>query len=249
MQGGNMNKPSSALVISLLLLSITPVPGFTAAPSFQSAIADYNAGKYTVALNEFKQFEARYPTNAMSHYYLALCYQSVGDRTNARNEFNMTNQYGDATLKGYAQKALAFLGGSGSSGGSGGSSGSAGSGGSGSSSGGAPAIAISMHDLTSGAISSGKTSKVSEVLEFYTDWCHVCKQFAPVWTEAQEKISGVSFHSYNAEDQSNESLVKKYRVLHYPTLVYLDRSGKELKNYAGTYFTANDFANSIREVH
>jgi thiol-disulfide isomerase/thioredoxin len=237
-----MNKPSSAIVLTLLLSSALSLSGLAAVPSFQSAVADYNAGKYTVALNEFKQFEASYPKNGMSHYYLALCYQSLGDRTNARQEYNLTNQYGDATLKGYAQKALAFLGGSGGSGSAGSASTTSGAGGS-------PTFTPAQLVAAGRANGSIKTAQVSEVMEFYTDWCHVCKEFAPVWSAGQQKVSGVAFHQYNAEDQSNASLVQKYSVHAYPTLVYLDRSGNVLKNMAGAYNTADDFASSIRETH
>jgi len=234
-----MKKSSSAIVLSLLLSSVLSNPGLAAPASFQSAVAHYNAGKYTVALNEFKQFEASYPTNAMSHYYLALCYQSLGDRSNARQEFNLTSQYGDATLKGYAQKALAFLGGSGSSG----NGSTTGSGAMGSHVAGAN---FTPEQLMAVAHGGAKASQVSEVMEFYTDWCHVCKEFEPVWRAGQAKVSGVSFRTYNAEDQSNASLVLKYNVKAYPTLVYLDRSGNVLKNMAGSYNTADDFASSIR---
>ncbi len=236
-----MNKPSSAIFPAIALFAFL-LPGRAAAPSFQSAVADYNAGKYAIALNEFKQFEASYPKNGMSHYYLALCYQSLGDRTNARREFNLTDQYGDAKLKGYSQKALAFLGGSSGSE-------SAGSGSTTSGAGGSPTFTPAQLVAAGRANGSVTTAPVSEVMEFYTDWCHVCKEFAPVWSAGQRKVSGVSFHQYNAEDQSNASLVQKYNVSKYPTLVYLDRSGNVLKNMAGTYYTADDFANSIKEAH
>jgi thiol-disulfide isomerase/thioredoxin len=232
-----MNKMKSILsqsaLLTLLLISVSAV---SAAPSFQQAISDYNAGKYSQALGEFKQFATSYPTNAMSHYYMALCYQSMGNRGEAKQEFSLTDRYGDATLKGYAQKALGTLGGA-SSGGSGGSSGGAAGGGS---SGGR-----SMGDAALAA-RPGAASPVTEVLEFYTDWCHVCKEFEPVWSATQQKVSGVQFHRYNAEDSSNASMVQKYSVHAYPTLVYLDKSGNVLHNQAGAYNTSDDFASTIK---
>src|SRR5271170_6105429 len=107
-----MHKDRFALVRGILVsLLIGSASAVTAAPSFQQAVSDYNAGKYSQALGEFKQFAAAYPSNAMSHYYMALCYQSIGQRGEARQEFTLTNQYGDASLKGYAEKALHSLGG------------------------------------------------------------------------------------------------------------------------------------------
>jgi thiol-disulfide isomerase/thioredoxin len=218
-----MHKHRFALVFSLLIGSASAV---TAAPSFQQAVSHYKAGKYSEALGEFKQFAAAYPSNAMSHYYMALCYQSMGQRGEARQEFTLTSQYGDASLKGYAEKALQFLGGaSGSNGGS--------------------VVAVRSGKSASAA----QASSVSEVLEFYTDWCHVCKEFEPVWSSTQRKVSGVQFRRYNAEDSSSASLVQKYGVHAYPTLVFLDRGGKVLKTEAGGYENAEDFAEVIQSIH
>jgi thiol-disulfide isomerase/thioredoxin len=228
----------------------------SALPLFDSAVAHYKAGQYRQAATEFKQVAASYPNNALSHYYLALCYQSLGNRAEARQEFSLTSQYGDASLKAYAQRALSTLSATGQNPGT--SALSAGQ----------PdnrnagsidrrqmgQAALAMAGSTgNGAAAPGQTAsgqaapaQVAEVLEFYTDWCHVCKEFEPVWSETQRRVNGVQFHSYNAEDGSNSVLVQKYNVHAYPTLVYLDRSGKVLKNMAGAYNTSADFANSIR---
>jgi len=225
--GLTMHNQSIAFIVGMLVaLLIGSMSAVAAAPSFQQAVSHYNAGKYGEALGEFKQFVAAYPTNAMSHYYMALCYQSMGERSEARQEFTLTSQYGDASLKSYADKALIFL--NGASGGRGGS-----------------AMAVSSGSSSPAA----QASSVSEVLEFYTDWCHVCKEFEPIWSSTQAKLSGVQFRRYNAEDSSNASLVQKYNVHAYPTLVFLDRGGKVLKNRTGSAWTADDFADEIKSTH
>lgn len=250
-KNGKKEMAKRKILLALLLLSLnSSIPEAISLPLFDSAVSHYKAGQYRQAVTEFKQMTASYPRNALSHYYLALCYQSLGNRAEARQEFSLTSQYGDASLKSYAQTALTNLSATGQS--SGASSGRT-----------APVNSASVGSVDprqmglaaadmAGATGGGggarlaQTAQVAEVLEFYTDWCHVCKEFGPVWSETQRNMGGVQFHSYNAEDGSNSALVQKYNVHAYPTLVYLDRSGKVLKNMAGAYNTTTDFANSIR---
>ncbi len=172
----------------------------------------------------------------MSHYYMALCYQSMGNRVSARQEFTLTSQYGSGAIKGYADKALQFLSGGGSSGGSSTSA--------------AAAVASKPSGAGGGtgatAALAAASTPAAEVLEFYTDWCHVCKEFEPVWQSTSSKMSGVRFQRYNAEDSSNAALVQKYNVHAYPTIVYLDKSGKVLKNTAGAPNSQGDFEQAIK---
>jgi thiol-disulfide isomerase/thioredoxin len=235
---------STARVGIFLAFLIGSVSTVQAAPSFNQAVADYNAGKYSQALGAFKQFVAAYPTNAQSHYYMALCYQSMGKRSEAKQEFLLTSQYGDASLKGYADKALAFLGG--------GSSGGVESVKSIATSAPAPAPAAGKTQAAAAPAANpgGSTeSPCGQILEFYTDWCGVCKQFLPSWEAAETKFRSVRFQRYNAEDPANEALVKKYTVKGYPTLVYLDKSGNVLTNMSGCPRTTEDFFESIRSPH
>jgi thiol-disulfide isomerase/thioredoxin len=225
---------------TLVSLLICCASAALAAPSFAQAVADYNAGKYTQALGEFKQFVKAYPTNAQSHYYMALCYQSLGNRTEAKQEFMLTSQYGDATLKGYADKALQHMGSA--------SSGSVQSVQSASSaSAPAPAAGKTKTTMAPAANPGGSTqTPCSQILEFYTDWCGVCKTFQPSWDVAQSHFRSVKFQRFNAEDKANAELVQKYEVRGYPTLVFLDGSGNILKNMSGCPRTTEDFFDAIR---
>lgn len=66
-----------------------------------------------------------------------------------------------------------------------------------------------------------------------------------MWSETQSKLRSVQFHRYNAEDSSNAALVQKYNIHAYPTLVYLDSSGKVLLNRPGAPATSEGFMRSI----
>ena len=95
-----------------LTAGLTLGKGALAGPgSFQQAVSEYQAGKYSSALEKFKAFTASYPNNAISHYYLALCHQALGHIEQAKQEYQATVQYGDANLKQMGARGLAILGG------------------------------------------------------------------------------------------------------------------------------------------
>jgi len=75
------------------------------------AVADYNAGKYGQAATAFESLKKQYPNNALTHYYLALSRQAMGQMDKARVEYQWVSQYGDASLKGLAAQGLARLSG------------------------------------------------------------------------------------------------------------------------------------------
>jgi len=104
-----LHKSRFHFVIGLTASLITAAAALAAPVPWNQAIAHYNAGKYSQALAEFKQYAIAYPTNAQSHYYLGLCYQSMGNRTEARTEFALTTKYGTDPIKTYAQTALNSL--------------------------------------------------------------------------------------------------------------------------------------------
>ncbi|HEY9717257.1 MAG TPA: tetratricopeptide repeat protein [Trichormus sp.] len=124
-----------------------------AAPSasFKQAVADYTAGKYNQAIGEFKQFTVQYPTNAQSHYYLALCYQAMGDRFEAKEEYTQVTRYTNGALATYAQRALQALGAPTS---------------------GNRTITAAATPPATTAASAQTTSAgaVAQVFDFYTDW-------------------------------------------------------------------------------
>ncbi|HEY9760602.1 MAG TPA: thioredoxin domain-containing protein [Oculatellaceae cyanobacterium] len=234
-----------AFLASFIAATVTAATA--ASPLFDKGVAHYKAGQYKDAVGEFKQVTASYPTNALSHYYLALCYQALGNRAEARQEFTLTSQYGDASLKSYAARAMGTLTASTQS-----TPTSATASGASSNAdefkrmGMAAAAMASSGGQSTAVAANSRASQVAQVLEFYTTWCHVCQGFEPIWTETQQKMPGIQFQQFNAEDGSNAQLVQKYNVTQYPTLVYLDKSGNVLKRLAGAYNTSNDFMTSIR---
>ncbi len=82
------------------------------------------------------------------------------------------------------------------------------------------------------AVDSGKQSAKSalpKVLDFSTSWCAPCKKFAPLFDKVAGAYKGkVEFLHYDAEKGEGKVLADKYSVNSYPTVIFLDKSGKQI---------------------
>jgi thioredoxin 1 len=75
-----------------------------------------------------------------------------------------------------------------------------------------------------------------QVIDFYTTWCGPCKRLAPILAEIESSMgSRVSFKRLDCEAPENEATVQKFNIDAYPTVVFLDRSGREVKRMVGLY--------------
>jgi len=74
-------------------------------------------------------------------------------------------------------------------------------------------------------ISWTKAQKLDKpiVLNFYVDWCHFCKGFAPVLDKLRQQYdSKYSFVFINCDDPQNQALVKKFNITAFPSLFLVD---------------------------
>jgi tetratricopeptide (TPR) repeat protein len=147
--------PGLSTLISLGILFWQFSPAL-AAPSFPQAKADYESGKYSQALATFQTLSATYPTNALVHYYMALCHQNLGHMGQARAEYQIVVSSGQPQLVPLAAKGLATLAGARSSTSS--SSGSSSS----------ASFSAPSHESSTG--SKVAMGKVKKVLEFWAEW-------------------------------------------------------------------------------
>ena len=110
-----MCKSRAAGIICGVIVNLALFCSAAAAPvdqnSFAAAQADYNAGRYAAARDAFARFAQAYPSNSLSHYYLALCQQQTGNVASAKREYQTVIALGDPRLKIQAEAALAALSG------------------------------------------------------------------------------------------------------------------------------------------
>ena len=93
------------------------------------------------------------------------------------------------------------------------------------------------------ALKQAQTEHKNVFIDFYTVWCGPCKMMsAQVFPDAEvAAYFNEKFVNYqiNAEDKNFAEEVKRFRIQAYPTLVFLDPSGKLLAQQAGAMDAAS----------
>jgi thioredoxin-like negative regulator of GroEL len=248
----NSKKRGNSLLLAALCLSLTV--GVASAQSSADGVQLYKNGKYGPALQIFEAMAKKQPTNALTHYYIALCCQGMNQTARATQEYQWVVNNSKGALKGAAQKGLdsvsryqsgrtaqiaasaanveakkaateAAAGTTAAA--AAGTTPAAGAAGAAGTAGTAAAKAKT-------AVAAKSAMKCAKVLEFTTNWDRVCKAFEPAFDAAKSKFSGkVKLEVVDAEDPANAALVTKYSVNSYPTIVYLDSNGVVLRNQSG----------------
>ncbi len=139
-----------ATAVAFLAVINFPLPLAAAPASFNQAVADYNAGKYGIALTELQAYASAYPNNALVRYYIALCQQGMGHFDKAKSEFQWVSQNGDARLSSMASAGMQQLSNAHTQ---------------------IASSSISSATTAGHSQAGGQAAdKVKKVLEFYTDW-------------------------------------------------------------------------------
>ena len=222
---------ASGFLAALMFLGAGGVAPARADAAFDAAVKSYKSRNFREAVAQFTALKNANPKNATIHYYLALSYQGVGNRSGAKSEYEWIVANDRTQLKSMAEKGLQIVGGSGGSVSVSGSSSASDPG--------------NVAGAPPAAASSGP--KVKTIIDFYTTWCGPCKKFEPIFDEVKRKYPDITFKRLDAEDSANADLVERYGVKAYPTIVKLDGGGKVLSNSAGAPRTAEDFEAEIKQ--
>ena len=71
-------------------------------------------------------------------------------------------------------------------------------------------------------------------LEFYAEWCEVCKEMAPKVSALREEYkTDINFVFLNVDNQKWENYIRKFDVNGIPQVNLFDREGKLISTYIG----------------
>lgn len=249
-------RKSTARAISLALLSCAFVLGNSClAADMQSGIKKYQAKQYQAALNDFKEVVKANPSDALCHYYMALCNQCLARIGEAKLEYKKVTEIGPANLKAQAQSGLSQLervsvrtGGNTGSPAAASATDSTASGAAGSATGNSPVATSGTNGAGTYSPAMAKGGKdpgkdladakkslpaIKQIIMFYSDSSPGSASMQDTWDEAKVKYKTIEFTRLNVADNSNAEMVAKYSVNAYPTTVMIDQQGKAVLKQAG----------------
>lgn len=229
-------------------------------PIFTQAVNAYMVGDYNGCVSFLTQVLTSDPNNEVAHYYMALAQHSLGRMQPAGYEYQWITQHSrDPELLRRAQIGLGVVGAYQQP----------------SQLGAppvtnratgeyqpqAPAGAtgwLSQNGVRQAQNAVGARTPISygvagpgpqgkpRIIDVYTSWCGWCKFFEPIFLQLQSKYdSQIYFQRINAEVGDNKAIVKKYKITGYPTILFLDSSGKLVDRINGAPQTPQDFEQRI----
>ncbi|MBX9722988.1 MAG: thioredoxin family protein [Candidatus Obscuribacterales bacterium] len=218
-----MNSYQKFASLCMLFAGLTNCyPSFGGDAKFDIAAKQYLDGQFDQSLAAFQSLSKTDPNNAKIRYYIGLNEMRLKDRDKAGNEFDWIYDHtSDPALKAVAQTWLNRLE--------------------------RHRLFISDNYSIGRPVVDPHHAPVTSVKWFYTNWCPKCKRFKPVFEQTAPRFKSVNFEKFNSEDPANWTQVAKYHVKSYPTLVYFDKDGKIIENYAAAPLGAT-FAIHLQEL-
>ncbi len=101
-------------------------------------------------------------------------------------------------------------------------------------------------DVEAATATINTSSNMPQVLKFSAVWCGPCKQFAPLFEQvAEEYKDKATFTTIDIDQQS--AIADTYKVTAVPTIIFLNKSGKEVDRIVGAPDEAS-FKKAIDEL-
>lgn len=98
------------------------------------------------------------------------------------------------------------------------------------------------------ALSLARAQNKPIMADFYTDWCGWCKRLdQETYKDTRVSIISLAFICLKINGDNNPALTKKYNVNGYPTVLFLDPSGKKVGGGPG-YRDADTMLNEMQAV-
>lgn len=240
-----------------LCLYVGPVQ---ATPEDDAAMQLYKQGKYGPALAAFEVIDKKTPRKPLTHYYIALCCQSMNQVKRAAAEYQwVADNSPKGSLKTAALKGLDSV----SRYKQGREQQVAASAANTEAAAAAKAKTPAADDKTAAAGKPGEKpaanaaaaakpgeSKVKKVLAFTTSYDRTWMAFEPGFNAAKDKYNGkISISQVDTDDEKNNFLKEKYKLSSFPAFVYLDAAGNVLKSESGCPSDGDSFAAEIETLN
>jgi thioredoxin len=105
---------------------------------------------------------------------------------------------------------------------------------------------LNWHSDMNSALDEAKKTRKPIMIDFYATWCSYCQQLDNETFQdprVQEKLSQ-DYVRVKIDGDQNPDLVSKYNIFGYPTLVFLNSDGQEIKRQEG-YLPADQLLNLL----
>lgn len=89
-------------------------------------------------------------------------------------------------------------------------------------------------------------NELPSVVDFSATWCGPCKKFAPMFHAAAEQYEG-KLNFVTVDIDEHPELAQRYNVEAVPTIVFLDKNGREINRITGLPLES-DFQNEIAKL-
>jgi len=94
-------------------------------------------------------------------------------------------------------------------------------------------IELTPNDFNGKKITVPSLKNKKGLILFAAHWCHYCKDFAPIYQSTSDTL-GQSFPMYFMDcEKYGDFASSTFGVSGFPTVMYIDRTGKPYKKYTG----------------